>query len=206
MGIHHAYTRESTRVIGLCKEKTLQDVLFKIKAQYMVSCLGLGTSKLTCLYVATHEQLSGWMILLYITICFEYSFLKGIKKIPKKIVLRTSLSQSCSSYKVNIMLKTRKDKRLCATPKEFEERERAFLSQIIQGSTIPTLVVNSDHICTHWNKAMENLTGHPAEEVVGTNRQWIAFYPKSRPTMADLIVDDLQEEILKLYKHKCRKS
>ena len=104
------------------------------------------------------------------------------------------------------MLKAGKDKRLCAVPKEFEERERAFLSQIIQGSTIPTLVVNSDHICTHWNRAMENLTGYPAEEVVGTNRQWIAFYLKPRPTMADLIIDDLQEEIMKLYKHKCRKS
>ncbi len=53
---------------------------------------------------------------------------------------------------------------------------------------------------------MESLTGHPAKEVVGTDRQWIAFYSNPRPTMADLIIDDLQEEIVKLYEHKCRKS
>ncbi|MBW2630974.1 MAG: PAS domain S-box protein [Deltaproteobacteria bacterium] len=104
------------------------------------------------------------------------------------------------------MLKTGKDNRLRTMAKEFEERERTFLSQIIQGSTIPTLVVDRDHICTHWNKAMENLTGHPAEEVVGTSRQWIAFYTKPRPTMADLIIDELQEEIMKLYRRNCRKS
>jgi hypothetical protein len=45
---------------------------------------------------------------------------------------------------------------------------------------------------------MESLTGHPAKEVVGTDRQWIAFYSNPRPTMADLIIDDLQEEIVKL--------
>ena len=44
MGIHpvYIYVREFTRVAGLCKEKTLQDVLFKIRAQYMVFCLGSG--------------------------------------------------------------------------------------------------------------------------------------------------------------------
>jgi PAS domain-containing protein len=29
------------------------------------------------------------------------------------------------------------------------------LSQIIEGSTIPTFVLNKDHVVTHWNKAME---------------------------------------------------
>jgi hypothetical protein len=36
---------------------------------------------------------------------------------------------------------------------------------------------------------MTNLTGVPAEEVVGTNRQWLPFYKNPRPVMADLIVD-----------------
>ena len=56
---------------------------------------------------------------------------------------------------------------LQAVERELVERERA-LSQIIQGNTIPTFVINKDHIVTHWNRACERLTGYKAEEIVGT--------------------------------------
>ena len=36
--------------------------------------------------------------------------------------------------------------------KELIESEKA-VSQIIEGSTIPTFVLNKDHVVTHWNKA-----------------------------------------------------
>ncbi|MCK7511842.1 MAG: PAS domain-containing protein [Desulfobacterales bacterium] len=45
---------------------------------------------------------------------------------------------------------------------ELVGKERT-LYQIIQGSTIPTFVINQDHIITHWNRALEKLTGLPAE-------------------------------------------
>jgi transcriptional regulator with PAS, ATPase and Fis domain len=45
--------------------------------------------------------------------------------------------------------------------KELEEKEQA-LSQIIQGSTTPTFVINRNHIVTHWNQALEKLTGYAA--------------------------------------------
>jgi PAS domain-containing protein len=34
------------------------------------------------------------------------------------------------------------------------------LFQAIQGSTIPTFLINKNHIVTHWNKACEKLTGY----------------------------------------------
>jgi len=89
------------------------------------------------------------------------------------------------------------------TLRESEER----LSQIIQGSSIPTFVIDNKHIITHWNKACENLTGIPASEVIGTNKQWMAFYPEERAVMADLIVNDLpEEEITKYYGDRYQKS
>jgi len=95
---------------------------------------------------------------------------------------------------------------LQSVERELVERERA-LSQIIEGNTIPTFVINKEHIVTHWNRACEKLTGYKAEEIVGTNKQWLPFRPEERPIMADVIVDDMEEEeIEKYYGHSWRKS
>lgn len=83
--------------------------------------------------------------------------------------------------------------------RELIDQERSQY-QIIQGSTIPTFVINRDHKITHWNKAMEKLTDIHAEEVLGTDKQWMPFYGKERLTMADVILDQVEvTEIQKLY-------
>jgi PAS domain S-box-containing protein len=90
--------------------------------------------------------------------------------------------------------------------RELIESEVA-LSQIIEGSTIPTFVLNQDHVVTHWNKAMERLTGAPAATMVGSTRPSTPFWGEERPTMADVILDQISEdEIQKLYGEKWRKS
>jgi PAS domain S-box-containing protein len=81
------------------------------------------------------------------------------------------------------------------------------LSQIIEGSTIPTFVMNKDHVVTHWNKAMEKVTGTKAETMVGSTTPAIAFWGEERPTMADVILDQIgEDEIKKLYGQQWRKS
>jgi len=90
--------------------------------------------------------------------------------------------------------------------KELVESERT-MSQIIQGSTIPTFVINKDHIVTHWNKACEKLTGFSADEIVGTNKQWVPFRSEARPIMGDIIVEQMkEEEIIRYYGAKWHKS
>jgi PAS domain S-box-containing protein len=81
------------------------------------------------------------------------------------------------------------------------------LSHIIQGSMIPTFIINNDHIITHWNRACEELTGQKAYELVGTDRQWVPFRSAKRPTMADVIVGGMsEEEVSKYYGSSWRKS
>ncbi|MBC8359338.1 MAG: PAS domain S-box protein [Desulfobacteraceae bacterium] len=96
---------------------------------------------------------------------------------------------------------------------EREHSEKALresdkrLSQIVQGSSVPTFVINNKHIITHWNRACENLTGLRSNEIVGTQKQALAFYSIERPAMADLIVDNApEEEISKYYGGKFRES
>ncbi len=81
------------------------------------------------------------------------------------------------------------------------------LTQIVQGSSIATFVINKEHIITRWNNACENLTGISANKMIGTKKQWSVFYSEERPVMADLVVDNAtEEEIKKYYADKCRKS
>jgi PAS domain S-box-containing protein len=78
---------------------------------------------------------------------------------------------------------------------------------IVEGSTIPMFVLGKDHKVSHWNKAMEALTGLRKGEIIGTDDQWRLFYPSKRPILADLLIDRARdEEIAKLYKNKYRRS
>ena len=97
--------------------------------------------------------------------------------------------------------------------KHFIEEEKALaesekaLSQIINGSMIPTFIINKDHIVTHWNRALEKLTGYSADGIVGTNKQWVPFRSAKRPTMADVIVGNMEKnEVDRYYGKAWRKS
>jgi len=86
-------------------------------------------------------------------------------------------------------------------------RSQWVLSQSIQGSTIPTFVIDENHRITHWNRALEKLTGKTAQEMVGSRRQWDPFYQAERPSLADVVLDQAGEaEMQALYGERWRKS
>lgn len=82
-----------------------------------------------------------------------------------------------------------------------------LLSQVLQRISVPTFVIDQDHTVIHWNRALENLTGYQAAEMVGTSDHWKAFYPVQKPLLADLVVDSVRENaIAGYYDGKYRKS
>ena len=89
-----------------------------------------------------------------------------------------------------------------------EEKSLAeMLAKITNGSPIATFVINKEHKITHWNTAIESLSGIRTQKVLGTDRQWQAFYPEKRPTVADLIVDGASPQKIEEYYHgKYRRS
>ena len=93
--------------------------------------------------------------------------------------------------------------------KELEDRIRQLesdnkrLNQIIHNIPIPIFAINKSHEITHFNKALETLTGLSAADMVGSKHQWQAFYKNARPVMADLIIDQAdQDKILHYYGEK----
>ncbi|MCG8642472.1 MAG: PAS domain S-box protein [Desulfobacterales bacterium] len=94
----------------------------------------------------------------------------------------------------------------------FEDKTRHHISmkkelnQIIHGSMIPTFVINNEHIITHWNRACEKLTGVESDQMVGTDRHWSPFRKSKRPTMADVIVNGMNEDQIQAYYGDCWKK
>ncbi|HAJ26243.1 MAG TPA: hypothetical protein DCG53_03195 [Syntrophus sp. (in: bacteria)] len=95
------------------------------------------------------------------------------------------------------------------TLEDITERKSAELSKresdqelfsVIEGSPFPTFVIGIDHKVIHWNRALEELSKIPSEEVIGTSQHWRAFYAKERPCMADLIVNQSLETIPEWYR------
>lgn len=80
-----------------------------------------------------------------------------------------------------------------------QKQTQQLMTQIIDGDPVPTLVINARHVVTHWNHACEQVIGIPAQSIVGTRRQWSAFYRSERPIMADLIVSGQMEAIVDHY-------
>jgi PAS domain S-box-containing protein len=137
---------------------------------------------------------------LWCSIEIEKEKIKTLKSISASDSNRMQLIDTIEQYtnRISNVISAR-NQRYQDIERNLSRSERA-LSQIIQGSTQPTFVIDKDHIITHWNTALENLTGFPAAEMVGTDRQWSPFWEKERPTMADVILDKIEtQEIRKLY-------
>ncbi len=86
------------------------------------------------------------------------------------------------------------------------EHTRDTLAQIIDGSPVPTFVIDSNHRITHWNDACTSIVGIPAEEIIGTTEHWRGFYDSPRPVMADLVISEQAETLELLYGSKFRRS
>jgi PAS domain S-box-containing protein len=80
------------------------------------------------------------------------------------------------------------------------------LKAVVYGSPIPMLMIDRDHKVIYWNRALEELTGVRAEEMIGTNQHWKAFYREERPCMVDLLVDGDAEQLHHWYGSKFTKS
>ena len=74
-----------------------------------------------------------------------------------------------------------------------------FIENLLHNSTTPTFVIDTDHRVLIWNRAVEELTGVKAQDMVGTSEQWRPFYQTERPCLADIALDGSYRESAGLY-------
>jgi len=67
-------------------------------------------------------------------------------------------------------------------------QQKAFAEGVLNKAAVPISVLDVNHRIIVWNNAMESLTGFKAEEMIGTNCQWLPFYVNERPVLADLVL------------------
>lgn len=81
------------------------------------------------------------------------------------------------------------------------------LTQVIDASPIPTFVLNQQHVITHWNRALELVSGYSRAQALGSSAPWRAFYPQERPVLADFILVGADRSLLAvLYSDTVRHS
>lgn len=81
------------------------------------------------------------------------------------------------------------------------------LSQFLDSSPVPTFVLDTNHVITHWNKACEYILGYSAATMVATKRQWKPFYKMSRPVLADLLLEaQVENNVVQFYESKFKSS
>jgi Na+/H+ antiporter NhaD/arsenite permease-like protein len=80
-------------------------------------------------------------------------------------------------------------------------KSHAQITRLIDSLPTPAFILNKEHIVTHWNKAMEALTGVSAKETIGTKDQWKAFYPKERPILADMVLEGDSKYLIDKFYH-----
>ena len=85
--------------------------------------------------------------------------------------------------------------------------KEAFVSQVVESNSVPTMVIDSEHRITHWNRACEALTGLPADSVRFSRDHWHPSFADARPFLADLVLDGVIEaDFHRFYRGNLRKS
>ena len=68
-----------------------------------------------------------------------------------------------------------------------------LLPSALDGLGVAVFIVDTKGVIQYWNQACSTLTRYSAEDMLGTSLQWMPFYPKPRPVLADIVAQNLKE-------------
>jgi Na+/H+ antiporter NhaD/arsenite permease-like protein len=81
------------------------------------------------------------------------------------------------------------------------------LDQMVHRTEDAVFAIDTDHRVTHWNAAMEELTGTKARKAIGTDDHWRKFYKTKRMVLADHVLNYMPEQAIQAqYKDRYRRN
>ncbi len=81
------------------------------------------------------------------------------------------------------------------------------IDKVLEHTSDAAFVIDKDHRITHWNKAMEDLTGVTANEAIGSCDHWRKFYETKTMTLADHVLNYMPEKTIEAqYKNRYRRN
>jgi len=86
------------------------------------------------------------------------------------------------------------------------KQSEAQLRSILHAAPMMQFVIDHNHRVISWNKAMETYSGISADEILGTDEQWRAFYREKRPVLADILFDQTFHLLTVWYREKFSRS
>ncbi|MBW2648983.1 MAG: PAS domain S-box protein [Deltaproteobacteria bacterium] len=191
---------------------SLKDVLAEGKEGYRECVLpmeGGGTKKSIIAYAPVNAGSKRWFIA--ITTPYNETVLlarKGFGNIifgTLGLIIVVIIAGISTAYSGAKQLRLKEElKRL----REREEWQKKLLKEhkttegVIEGSPIPTFVLNREHRVILWNRACSELTGFSAGDMIGTDQHSVPFYKTKRPTIADIIIDYDIDTLEKYYGSK----
>jgi PAS domain S-box-containing protein len=141
-----------------------------------------GDKKWTLLIVAPYSQ-----VISPLRKTFFYTLFSSLLLIIVVIIASMSFA-----YKEGKRMRIREEKKRLNERKDWQEkllREKKTIEGMIEGSPIPSFVINNEHKVILWNRACTQLTGYSSDDMLGTSHHYKPFYSVTRPMIADLIVD-----------------
>jgi Na+/H+ antiporter NhaD/arsenite permease-like protein len=81
------------------------------------------------------------------------------------------------------------------------------LDKLIERSTEAVFAIDTEHRVTHWSSAMEDITGMPAGEAIGSTDYWRKFYKTKKMVLADHVLNYMPEQMIEVqYKGHYRRN
>jgi Na+/H+ antiporter NhaD/arsenite permease-like protein len=81
------------------------------------------------------------------------------------------------------------------------------ISHIMDSISYPAFAINLERKVTHWNKYVEDLTGVPAKDRIGTDKYWSPFRSEKTKILVDMVLDNAPDkEFKKLYQGEHHES
>lgn len=84
--------------------------------------------------------------------------------------------------------------------------QKEFAESLVRNSAVPSFVINTDRRVVIWNRACEVLTGIKAEEMLGSDQAWKAFYKARKPVLAEIIIDGIPDKMPDCYQELGKSS